>query len=232
MLKDEVSDIEIWNRLSRNYGFAIRNSGRGCGVLFGFLAVIYIVFALTALNLFNNAAQSGNMIKSLTHGYILLFLLLSFLGIVFSLLWIKASKAAKNRIKAAKIQLMLYEIDKFCDLEYVNNDSYVDYLVEFMGENDAINKLAQICEFAEEIKGYKNRKITKAEQKKIEENYFKFLGDKATLANPALLEGDCKFEPSCANISIGYANLIFFIVCFLGCLVVFAPLCKMIMGHF
>ena len=232
MLKDEVTDIEIWNRLSQNYDFALRNSGRNLGILFGFFAVIYFVFAVGALNLFNHATQSGSMIKSVTHGYIMLFLLLSILGIVFSLIWIKAAKAAKNRVKSAKTQLMLYEISKFCDLDYIDDESYVDYLVEFMDDDDGIQRKAEIWEFAQEIKSFKNRKITKAEQQKIEENYFKFLGDKATLANPSFLEGSCKFEPTCANISVGYANLVFFLVCFLGCLMVFAPLCKMIMGHF
>ena len=221
MFKDEVSDIEIWNRLSRNYGFTLRNSGRNFCVLFGFLAVIYLVFVLGVLNLFNHASQSGNMIKSLTHGYILLFLSLSVLGIIFSLIWIKVAKAAKARVAAAKTKLMLYEISKFCDLEYANESSYVDYIVEFMGEDDAINKVAQICEFAQEVKSYKGRALSKAEQKNIEKNYFKFLGDKATLTNSALVEGGSDYDAISANVCIGYTNLLFFLACFAACLAIF-----------
>ena len=231
MLKDEVTEVEFWNKLSQNYELAIRNSGRGFGFLAVFLAMIYLVLVLIVLNLFNHTPQNENLVNFASFGYILLFLSFSFLGIVLSSIWIGNAKAIKDEVATAKTGLMLYEIDKFCDLEYANSSAYVDYMVEFMGDDDAINRLAQICEFAEEIKNYKGKKITKEEREKIERNYFKFLGDKATLSDPRLIEDGKAVAPSCANSATGYVNLLFFIVCFVGCLVIFTPFGKILLGQ-
>ena len=231
MLKDEVTEVEFWNRLSQNYELAIRNSGRGFGFLAVFLAVIYLILVLIVLNLFNQTPQNESFVNFASFNYVLLFLSFSFLGFILSLVWIGNAKAVKNEVATAKTGLMLYEIDKFCDLEYANDSSYVDYMVEFMGDDDAINKIAQICEFAEEVKGYKGKRITKEQQEKIEKNYFKFLSDNATLSNPKLIENGKAVAPSCANVATGYINLLFFIVCLAGCLVIFTPFGKILLGQ-